>query len=180
MGAFDGLAKKGTAFHELSHSRLGYYGDPGLAQKIFKELQKRKLARKSKDGVSIPMHPVVRATILVLLAQILRPKGPALGLELSPATDRPQLVDALAQVLSTNLPTSTARVVAFDLETVAPDLSAVPLDEVPDFCKLHLREFREYSRSVRQFVREVGKLPLREREKAFEDRQDKSVIWQAT
>jgi hypothetical protein len=171
-GAFDGLDKKGTAFHELSRSRLGYYGDPHIAHKLFKELQKRKLAKKSKDGHSIPMHPLVRGTILVLLAQILRPKGPALGLELSPATDRPQLVDALSQVLLTASPTSTGRVVAFDLETVAPDLSAVPLDEVLDFRKLHLREFREYARSVRQFVREVGRLPSREREKAFQDRQE--------
>ncbi|MEP6911561.1 MAG: hypothetical protein ABI923_02335 [bacterium] len=171
-GAFDGLKKKGTAFHELSYSRLGFYGDPELAESILKELKKRKLARKSKDGVSIPMHPVVRSKILVLLAQILRPKGPALGFELSPATDRPQLVDALSELLLTASPVSTGRVVGFDLETVAPDLSAVPLDEVLDFRKAHLREFREYARSVRQFVREVGMLPSREREKAFTDRQD--------
>jgi hypothetical protein len=55
-GAFDGLDKKGTAFHELSRSRLGYYGDPEMAEKVFKELKKRKLAEKSKDGISIPMH----------------------------------------------------------------------------------------------------------------------------
>ncbi|HVQ40480.1 MAG TPA: hypothetical protein VMS31_23260 [Pyrinomonadaceae bacterium] len=171
-GAFDGLKKKGTVFHELSYSRLGFYGDAGLAGVILKELKKRKLARKSKDGVSIPMHPVVRSTILVLLAQILRPKGPALGFELSPATDRPQLVDALSQLLLTASPVSTGRVVGFDLETVAPDLSAVPLDEVLDFRKSHLREFREYARSVRQFIREVGTLPAREREKAFTDRQE--------
>lgn len=171
-GAFDGLKKKGTAFHELSYSRLGFYGDPELADAILRELKKRKLARTSKDGVSIPMHPVVRSTILVLLAQILRPKGPALGFELSPATDRPQLVDALSELLLTASPVSTGRVVGFDLETVAPDLSAVPLDEVLDFRKAHLREFREYARSVRQFVREVGTLPARERERAFTDRQE--------
>lgn len=171
-GAFDGLEKDGTAFHELSYSRLGSYGDPELAEAILKELKRRKLARGSKDGVSIPMHPLVRATVLVLLAQILRLKGPDLGMELSPATDRPHLVDALSEMLAIGSPASAGRVVAFDLETVAPDLSAIPLDEVLDFRKAHRSEFREYTRNVRQFVREVGGLPPREREKAFRDRQE--------
>lgn len=169
---FDGLDKDNTAFHELSYSRLGSFGDPELAETIFKELKSRKLARESEDGVSIPMHPLVRATVLVLLAQILRPKGPELGLELSPATDRHQLVDALVEVLAAGPSASAGHVVAFDLETVAPDLSTVPLDEVLDFRNTHKREFREYARSVRQFVREIGVLPARDRQKAFRDRQE--------
>ena len=172
VGAFDDLEKDGTVFHELSYSRLGSYGDPELAEGILKELKRRKLARESKDGVSIPMHPVVRAIVLVLLAQILRPKGPELGMELSPATDRHQLVDALVEVLAVGPSASPGRVVAFDLETVAPDLSSVPLDEVLAFRNAHRREFREYARNVRQFVREIGALPAREREKAFRDRQE--------
>lgn len=171
-GIFDGLEKDGTAFHELSYSRIGGYGDPELAEALLKELKQRKLARESKDGVSIPMHPIVRATVLVLLAQILRPKGPQIGMELLPATDRPQLVDALSEVLASAPPASIGRVVAFDLETVAPDLSSVPLDEVLSFRKAHHRAFKEYSRNVRNFVREVGGLPAKEREKAFRDRQE--------
>ncbi len=171
-GVFDSMKTRGTAFHELSYSRLGGYGDPALAETILKELKQRRLARKSKDGVSVPMHPVVRSTVLVLLAQILRPKGPHLGMELSPATDHPQLVEALSELLAGGLPASAGRVVAFDLETVAPDLSSVPLDEVLGFRKVHHREFREYARNVRQFVREVSTLPVREREKAFRDRQE--------
>ena len=128
-GAFDGLEKDGTVFHELSYSRLGGYGDPELAAAVLKELEQRKLALESKDGVSIPTHPVVRATVLVLLAQILRSKRQEVGMELSPATDRPQLVEALSEPLADGSPASIGRVVAFDLETVAPDLSAVPLDE---------------------------------------------------
>src|SRR5262249_50796618 len=60
MGAFDTLEKDGTAFHELSYSRLGSYGDPGIAEAILEELKKRKLARDTEDGASIPMHPMVR------------------------------------------------------------------------------------------------------------------------
>lgn len=37
----------------------------------------------------------VGSLILVLLSQILRPHGEKLGADLSPATDRPQLVGAL-------------------------------------------------------------------------------------
>ena len=46
-GVLDPLAKENTAFHELSYSRLGGYGDPGLARMIFEELlfQARALSR---------------------------------------------------------------------------------------------------------------------------------------
>src|SRR2546430_12714588 len=74
-GALDHLSSERVEFHELSYSRLGWVGDLGLAQMILDELKARGLARESKDGVSIPMHPAVRLIILVLLSQILRPKG---------------------------------------------------------------------------------------------------------
>src|SRR5437867_3034641 len=93
-GVLDSLGKQQTDFHELSFSRLGGYGDVELVTKIFDSLKKRGLARESEDGVSIPMHPKVRILVLVLLSQILRPYGKTLGAELSPATDRPQLVGA--------------------------------------------------------------------------------------
>ena len=72
-GVLDELAKEEAAFHELSMSRLGSYGDKGLYEMVFDELKKRGLAEESKDRVSIPMHPKVRSLVLVLLSQILRP-----------------------------------------------------------------------------------------------------------
>lgn len=110
-GVLDPLAKKRTKFQELSWSRLGGYGDESLARMIFEELKRRNLAEDTKDGVSIPMHPMVRSLVLVLLAQILRPRGQNLGLDLSPATDRPELVGALQELL---------------LQTVGVDLTDVP------------------------------------------------------
>ena len=74
-GVLDYLGKEETAFHELSMSRLGSYGDEGLYNMIFDELKKRGLAKESEDNVSIPMHPKVRSLVLVLLSQILRPYG---------------------------------------------------------------------------------------------------------
>lgn len=63
-GILDELAKDETQFHALSYSRLGGYGDESLARMIFEELKTRGLAQDSKDGVSIPMHPMVRAIVL--------------------------------------------------------------------------------------------------------------------
>ena len=128
-GALDHVSREGTACHELSNSRLGFYGDPGLAQMVLDELKTRGLARESKDGVngvSIPMHPAVRHLILVLLSQILRPKGTALGFDLSPATDRPQLIGALTERLSLPSIPSCGHGVSLDLATVGVDLSTVP------------------------------------------------------
>ena len=115
---------------------------------------------------------MVRSTVLVLLAQILRSKGPALGMELSPATDRPQLVDALCELLSVEEQPSAGSVVASDLETVAPDLSLVPLDEVLEFRERHLKQYRAYARSVREFLRSIEGIPIDQRDKAFRDREE--------
>jgi len=170
-GALDDLSKEKTAFHELSHSRLGYYGDPRLADALFKELKARKLARDTEDGVSIPMHPLVRGLVLVLLAQILREYGPRLGFELSPATDRLKVVDALRSLLSIPSAPSMGRVVSLDLETVGADLGPVPIDEVLSFRREHITEHRAYARAIRTFVAQLSLLPESKREGALQDRQ---------
>lgn len=170
-GALDKLAGEKTAFHELSRSRLGYYGDQKLSEAILKELKKRGLARDTEDGLSIPMHPKVRVLVLTLLSQILRAQGNNIGLDLSPATDRPQLVHALNELLSIPGSPSTAAVVAFDLEAVGVDLSGVPMDEVLSFKAEHRDKHQAYARTVRKFVRELSPLSATERAAAFEDRQ---------
>ena len=171
-GALDPLSKEDTPFHELSNSRLGYGGDPHLADALFKELKARNLAKDTKDGVSIPMHPMVRALILVLLAQILRPCGPQLGFELSPATDRFKVVDGLHALLSLPTVPSSGHVVSLDLQTVGADLGPVPIDEVLSFRREHLAEHRAYARAIRRFVEQLSLLPERSRAKALRDRQE--------
>jgi hypothetical protein len=157
-GALDSLAKEGTDFAELSYSRLGGYGDPGLAEMIHSELKSRGLARDTRDGVSIPMHPMVRSLVLVLLAQLLRPHGGKMGIELSPATDRPEIVNALKELLSLPSAPSAGHVVSVDLEAIGVDLSKVPIDEILSFRLDRLREHRSYVRAVRRFVRDLSLL----------------------
>src|SRR5438874_13657469 len=96
-GALDSLAKEKTAFHELSMSRLGYAGDERLAKMIFEQLKKRGLARETEDGLSIPMHPMIRSLILTLLSQILRSHGDNMHAELNPVTDRSRLIESLVE-----------------------------------------------------------------------------------
>jgi hypothetical protein len=170
-GLLEEITKEGVQFHELSMSRLGYHGDASLAQMLFEELKARGLAKDSRDGLSIPMHPQVRYLILVLLAQILRPRGASIGVDLLPATDRPQLVEALLQFLQHGEVPSAGNVVGSDLLTVGVDLSKVPLDEVLSFRKEHLNEHRAYARAVRAFVRDLSELPAAERTREITDRQ---------
>lgn len=157
-GLLDQLDAKRGAFHELSMSRLGYSADARLANMLFEELKARGLALDSADGVSIPMHYQVRYLILVLLAQILRTKGGDIGLNLAPATDRPELVRALTELLEHPDTPSAGHVVATDMTTVGVDLSTVPLDEVLSFRTLHRKEHRAYAVAVREFVRDLSQL----------------------
>lgn len=170
-GSLDPQAKSRTKFHELSYSRLGYMADAGLAEMIYKELKKRGLAKPSEDGVSIPMHPMVRSLILVLLAQILRPTGKQHGLDLQPATDMPEVHTAFRELLGLPAMPSAGHVVSFDLQTVGIDLGPVPLNEVLSFRAEHSEEYKEYAYDLRRFVREVGNLPHEDQQAALRDRQ---------
>src|SRR5712692_4878066 len=161
-----------TRFHEISFSRLGGYGDENLARQLFLDLKAKGLAKDSEDGVSIPMHPMVRSLILVLLSQILRPYGEKLGAELSPATDRPDVIEALQELLSLPNAPSAPHVVALDLETVSVDLRLVLMDEVLGFREAHRKEHRAYIRSIRKLTRDLSKLPEEDREEVLKDRRE--------
>lgn len=171
-GALDGLSRDETDFGSISMSRLGFRGDLGLADMIFDELKRKGLAKDSKDGVSIPMHPMVRGLVLTLLAQILRPQGEKLGLDLEPATDRPSFVRSLEELLSLPNEASAGHVVSFDLQTVGVDLGSVPMGEILDYRKEHQKDYRTYTLSVKKFVRELSEMPEEERTDKFEERQD--------
>lgn len=137
---------------------------------IFEELQDLVLARASEDGFSIPLHPMIRSLILVLLAQILKEAGPRIGLDLCPATDTPQIQRALGELISSVAPAGPADVIEVDLAFVAPDLSAVPIDELLDFRSRHAADYQAYARSMREMVRELRNTEAAERASILADR----------
>jgi hypothetical protein len=170
-GAFDRL-ERSSRFHQLSYSRLGGMADAELAEMVLAALQERGLAGASEDGVSIPMHPVVRATVLVLLAQILREPGHRHGLALQPVTDRQELINGLMTTLRLPQLPSAGRVIALDREQVSLNLASVPLDDVLEFRAAHGREHRAYMRNLRRFVAELAGLDEQARQRALVDRRE--------
>lgn len=128
-GAFDDLDRT-TPFVELSHSRLGGIVDAGLTEIVLKQLRDQGLATHTQDGVSIPLHPAVRALVLVVLPQLLRGPAEAAGFALQPISGQSRILCALISTLDTPALPTTGRIVALDLEQVTLDLSPIPLDEV--------------------------------------------------
>lgn len=170
-GAFDGLDKD-TSFAELSYSRLGGLADAGLTEIVLEQLRERGLAQPSQDGVSIPLHPAVRAFVLVVLPQLLREPAEASGYSLQPVSAQSRWLHALGETLDfPTLPTA-GHVVALDLEQVTLDLSTVSLDEVLDFRRQHGAEHRAYARDLRHFVRGLASLDAVEQKQAFVDRRE--------
>jgi hypothetical protein len=170
-GAFDDVDRS-VYYQELSRSRMGWDADVELAKAVIKELKRRGLAKKSQDGVSVPLHPVVRMTVLVLLSQLARARGRGLELELHPVTGDRTAVDGLASVLGLRTMPSAGHLVALDLETVGVDLSSVPLDEVLAFRASSGEPYRAYARALRRLVAELSPLEAEERESLLADRRD--------
>lgn len=183
-GALDDLGGKSGPYEELSMSRMGSVADEGLSGLLIDELHARELVRPSQDGVSIPMHPLVRNLVLVMLSQLLRPAGHRQGLDLCPATDWPSLHVGLSEVLGLPMMPTAAHVVDLDMQVVGVDLSAVGLDEILEFRAAHFDAFRSYARDVRRFMRELSAIPQGERDEAIDDRAaeiaDRARMLQAT
>lgn len=170
QGAFDGLVRPEWGYAELSRSRMGWDADVELSEMITEELIARDLARPSQDGVSVPLHPVVRMTFLVLLSQLARDAGRRAGLSLHPATTSSAAIENLIQVLSLPASRSAGHVVTLDLETVGVNLATVPLDEVLEFREQHGTSYKAYARNVRHLIAELGLLAPDERESLLADR----------
>jgi hypothetical protein len=172
QGAFDDLDRPKYGYAELSRSRIGWDADIDLSEMITEELISRGLARPSEDGVSVPLHPVVRKTFLVLLSQLARDAGRRQGLDLSPTTVHYQVVDDLIKVLSLQPSPSAGQVVTLDLETVGLNLASVPLEEILEFRGQHGNTYREYARNVRQAITELSLLAPEERQARLLDRRE--------
>ena len=154
-GMFDELPRD-AYFHELSQSRMGYGADVKLAESLVSELREKGLAKPTEDGVSIPLHPMVRTTILVILAQLARSAGNKRNLVVHPTTrDRNALKDLINTLSNGRMP-SRSNVVALDLEPVSFNLDSVPLDELLQFRTEHQAAHRTYIRDLRGFMVELS------------------------
>ena len=156
-GTFNDLPKA-EYFAELSQSRIGYGADVKLAGGLVDKLQARGLARPSEDGVSIPLHPDVRTTILVVLAQLSRVAGKKRGMAIHPVTNMPEAATDLVRTLSRESMPSRDKVIKLDLEPVSFDLTAIPLDDVLEFRTEHRDAHRAYMRDLRSFMAELAEI----------------------
>ena len=154
-GAFDDLPEEGH-FHELSNSRLGVSSDVELAGMLVEELAAKGLARPTEDGVSVPLHPTVRATVLLVLGQLSRPAGARRNLTVHPTTNNPQEIGSLIRVLAREEMPSAGSVVNLDLHQVSFDLDPVPLDDLLEFRAEHRDAHKTYMRNLRGFMAELA------------------------
>ena len=154
-GMFDDLDKQ-VHFHELSYSRLGYGVNVDLADSLVAELQARGLATSSRDRTSIPLHPTVRTTVLVILAQLARSAGTKNHLLVHPTTDDITALGDLVETLSREKMPSRSNVIAFDLEPVGLNLDLVPIDELLQFRAEHQAAHKAYMRDLRGFMSELS------------------------
>ena len=154
-GAFDELPME-TYFHELSESRMGYGTDVEMAQFMVDELRARGLAKPSEDGVSIPLHPKVRTTILVILGQLSRIAGQKQGITIHPASNDFSAIQDLVQTFSMESMPSRENIIQLDLEPVTFDLASIPLDEVLQFRTEHRTAYQTYAQNLRRFMLELA------------------------
>ena len=123
------------------------------------ELRQRGLGTaKAKTESSIPLHPTVRTTILVILGQLARGAGERRGLVVHPATNWPTAATDLIEALSRESMPSCEGVVKLDLEPVTLDLSSIPLEEVLQLREEHREAHKAYMRSLRGFLVELGRI----------------------
>lgn len=170
-GALDSLSGDKSAFAEISYSRLGFFGDERLAYALLAELESRKLAARSEDGVSVPVHRMVRSLILTLLAQILRARVSSPEMTLAPATDQDVLVSALEELLGASVAPSKGHVVSFDLATVGADMSSVPIADILAYRNENREAYSAYAKSIRRFTWEVSAAPSEEVPQLWRERQ---------
>ena len=156
-GTFDELPQE-KYFAELSQSRIGYSANVDLADFLVDELQAKGLARPSEDGVSIPLHPTVRTTILVTLGQLSRIAGEKHGITIHPTTNDFSAVTDLIKTLSMESMPSRHKVIQLDLEPVTFDLTSIPLDDVLQFRTEHQAAYRAYMRDLRGFMSELAQI----------------------
>jgi hypothetical protein len=116
---------------------------------IWHELFVRGLALDAKASYPSLLDPSIWNTVEGLLAYTLQPVGIDLGLDFHLTTNDPRFLNSAMRILGGTLNTSSAHMIESNLEGVAPDLSAAPLDEVLEFREYHGERYRRYMEHLR-------------------------------
>ena len=169
-GAFDDLDAV-DRLAELSMSRMGMASLRAVAESVNAKLMERGLAKATEDGVSVPMHPVVRSAYLLVLAQLARETGVRHGLDLHPVTNCGRAGSGFRRLLDADVMPSRGQVVDFDLEVVTVDLDTIPLEDVLAFKRESAGAHRRYMQNLRAFTRDLSLMEEADRARALADRQ---------
>ena len=168
-GAFDDLGEV-DRLAELSMSRMGMASLRAVAESVNAKLKQRGLARASEDGVSVPMHPVVRSAYLMVLAQLARETGARHGLDLHPVTNGRGSGTGFRRLLDADVMPSRGQVVNLDLEVVTVDLDSIPLEDVLAFKRGSAGAHRRYMQNLRAFTLDLSVMAEADRGRALADR----------
>lgn len=169
-GAFDDLEEV-DRLAELSMSRMGMASLRAVAESVNAKLKERGLAKATEDGVSVPMHPVVRSAYLLVLAQLARETGARQGLDLHPVTNGRGAGTGFRRLLDADVMPSRGQVVDFDLAVVTVDLDTIPLEDVLAFKRESAGAHRRYMQNLRSFTLDLSVMEAADRARAFADRQ---------
>ncbi|ESQ16514.1 MAG: hypothetical protein N838_15270 [Thiohalocapsa sp. PB-PSB1] len=153
--ALDDLDRSESAFSSFSRSRLVFAGDEEIAHPLHGALKARGLAQDGGE-FSFPLQEQVRALVLTLVAQILRTRASGEGLRLQPATDQPEMIASLVELLELRSVPTAGHVVTADFQEIGVDLGPVPFDEVLDFRRQFGALHRDYAHEVRLFVHDLS------------------------
>lgn len=168
-GGFDDLGSV-DQLAELSMSRMGLASLRAVAESVNAKLAERGLAKATEDGVSIPMHPVVRTAYLLVLAQLARETGTRHGLDLHPVTSGRRAGAGFRRLLEVDVMPSRGQIVDFDLEVVTVDLDTIPLEDVLAFKRESGGAHRRYMQNLRAFTYELSLMEQADRARALTDR----------
>lgn len=168
-GAFDDLGEV-DRLAELSMSRMGMASLRAVAESVNAKLKELGLAKATEDGVSVPMHPVVRSAYLLILAQLARTTGARHGLDLHPVTNGRGMGSGFRRLLEVDVMPSRGQVVDFDLNVVTVDLETIPLEDVLAFKRESAGAHRRYMQNLRAFALDLSVMEVADRARALADR----------
>lgn len=161
----------GVARSQFSSARRRRGGGCTASDLLAAELTRRGLLDgELVDGI-VKMDCVARFFLLIAVAKGLTRAAHSFGMELAPFTDDRLWYDLR---LYGNRDT-VGHTITSDLFEVGVDLSAVPLDEVLSFRESYGDQYREYMRSVRQFVFDLAQLDDQTRERRYYDRREEML-----